>query len=102
MSGGDVISLSVDSLHEQYVDGRLLPSTLLGQIAERIEVVNRPEVWIYLVPYADLLAQSARLDQALRQHGADVFKQMPLFGLPIFNGRDRPRRYGNWIFWLGS
>ncbi len=83
MNAGGITSLAFEAVQKRYLAGELLPSTLVAQLVERIEMLGRPEIWISRVSTANLYAQAARLDDALHSYGANIVDQMPLFGLPF-------------------
>jgi allophanate hydrolase len=75
--------ITLNTLRQQYRDGVLTPSALVESVLARIAGADRPEVWIARVPEADLRAAAVKLDALLAEHGAAVFEQLPLFGVPF-------------------
>ena len=83
MKSINITNLSFNSLWEYYFRDKHLPSRLFGSLAERIDTVGYPEIWISRVSRTDLLSEAEKLDDALRKHGEQVLNHMPLFGLPF-------------------
>lgn len=75
--------LSFDALWRYYFSDKSLPSSLFGHLDKRLDEVDYPEIWINRVSRKTLLMQAEKLDEALRIHGEQVLKHMPLFGLPF-------------------
>lgn len=70
-------------LQRQYLQGSLRLRTFISDLLARIDVADRPEIWISRVDPDRLLEQAQQLEQALLQHGDAVLSHLPLFGLPF-------------------
>ena len=70
-------------LRQRYAQHTLVPSECIEYLLERIEHVDRPEIWISRVDGDRLLEQAHALDRLLREEGEAVLERLPLFGVPF-------------------
>ena len=73
----------VTALLASYVARRCSPLTVVDAVFKRISAVDRPEVWIALLPEDAARAQARALEDALAEEGDAVFERLPLFGVPF-------------------
>jgi allophanate hydrolase len=76
-------ALSIRTLADRYAQGSLTPTRCVEETLQRIEAIDRPEVWIQRVAPDALDARAAQLEALHRAEGAAVFERMPLFGVPF-------------------
>ena len=77
------VPITVCALLERYANGSLTPSRAIADVLERIDAVDRPEVWTLRISASDLLARARELDVLLGTHGRAIIERMPLFGVPF-------------------
>ena len=70
-------SLNFKALHQAYRTGNLRPTQLVNEVFDRIAACRLDNIWIYLLPRDEVLAQAARLE-AQNWSGEDL----PLYGAP--------------------
>lgn len=75
--------LSLPRLRQRYAERSLLPSQCMGEVLERIEQADRPEIWISRVDAATLLDMAREQDRQLLEEGESILRRMPLFGIPF-------------------
>jgi len=75
--------LKVRPLLDAYASGATTPRQIVESLVARIEASGRPEIWITRVSAIDLAARADALEAAYARHGAAVFEQLPLFGVPF-------------------
>ncbi|MFM0294534.1 MULTISPECIES: allophanate hydrolase [Paraburkholderia] len=75
--------MTVKGLLAAYAAGSLTPTETVSSALAQIDAIDRPEVWILRVPAADVQARAAALEALYEAQGGDVFRQMPLFGVPF-------------------
>ena len=73
----------VTALLAAYVARRCSPLAVVDAVFKRISAVDRPEVWIALLPEDAARAQARALEDALAEEGDAVFERLPLFGVPF-------------------
>lgn len=78
-----IIELSFEKIWKYYFNDKCLPSSLFVKVIERLDAVDRPEIWVSRVSQENLTIQLEKLDEALQKHGEQVLNLMPLFGLPF-------------------
>jgi allophanate hydrolase len=76
-------ALRISELHAAFRSGALCPSDRLRAAYARIRSTARAEVWTLLRPQTEVLEEASRLDQRLAREGADVLRDLPLFGVPF-------------------
>jgi allophanate hydrolase len=74
---------SIKALSALYAAGQLTPKQCIEATLQRIDAVDRPEVWIYRVAADALYARAAELAALWADAGAAIFERMPLFGVPF-------------------
>ncbi|MGA7815783.1 amidase family protein [Caballeronia sp.] len=77
------VPITVRALLEQYANGSLTPSRAIADVLERLDAVDRAEVWTLRICAADLLARAREMDVLLGTHGRAIIERMPLFGVPF-------------------
>ncbi|MGF6722206.1 allophanate hydrolase [Paraburkholderia sp. GAS41] len=75
--------VSIRKLAAGYASGALTPTQCVDETLQRIDAVDRPEVWIHRVTAADLYARAAQLEALQTKAGAALFERFPLFGVPF-------------------
>lgn len=73
------ISLDFRSLRAAYTSGTLRPTELIPSLFQRIAAHPDPNVWITLLPQAEVLAQARRLEALSPEQAA----ALPLYGIPF-------------------
>lgn len=76
-------ALSVRMLADRYAHGSLTPTRCVDKTLQRIEAIDRPEIWTQRVNTDTLHARAAQLEALHRAEGLAVFERMPLFGVPF-------------------
>jgi len=74
---------SISQLAARYASGRFTPSQCVEETLQRIDAVDRPEVWIHRVSAEALYARAAQLEALQAEAGAALFERAPLFGVPF-------------------
>nr|WP_281167410.1 allophanate hydrolase [Nevskia ramosa] len=75
--------LSAAVLHAELRSGALSIVALIQRLLAARETLARPEIWISQPSDEALLAEAARLDVLLAEHGVAILDRLPLFGLPF-------------------
>jgi allophanate hydrolase len=75
--------VSISQLAARYASGTLTPTQCVEETLQRIDAVDRPEVWIHRVSAEDLRARAAQLEALQAEAGAALFERAPLFGVPF-------------------
>ncbi|NVL57613.1 allophanate hydrolase, partial [Pseudomonas syringae pv. actinidiae] len=78
-----MIALDINELQSALRSGTTTLATLVHALTTQINADDRPEVWIYRVPAADLLERAAALEDIAEELGESVYEQLPLFGVPF-------------------
>ncbi len=78
-----MIALDINELQSALRSGTTTLATLVHTLTAHIDADDRPEVWIYRVPAADLLERAAALEGIAAELGESVYEQLPLFGVPF-------------------
>jgi allophanate hydrolase len=73
----------VAALLAAYAARRCSPLAVVNAVFKRISAVDRPEVWIALLPEDAACAHARALEDALANEGDAVFERLPLFGVPF-------------------
>jgi allophanate hydrolase len=66
-----------------YAARRCSPLAVVDAVFKRISAVDRPEVWISLLPEDVARAQAHAHEDALAEEGDALFERLPLFGVPF-------------------
>jgi allophanate hydrolase len=74
---------SIRELAEGYAQGNLTPTRCIDDVLQRIEAIDRPEVWTARVATEVLRARAAELEELRRTIGPEIFVKMPLYGVPF-------------------
>lgn len=72
-------SLDLTALGTAYADGTLRPSQLIETLYSRIATYADPNVWISLLPQAEVTAEALRLEAL----SSDEAAGLPLYGIPF-------------------
>ncbi|WP_273453038.1 amidase family protein, partial [Nevskia ramosa] len=70
-------------LHAELRSGALSIVALIQRLLAARETLARPDIWISQPSDEALLAEAARLDVLLAEHGIAILDRLPLFGLPF-------------------
>jgi allophanate hydrolase len=62
--------VSISQLAARYASGTLTPTQCVEETLQRIDAVDRPEVWIHRVSAEDLRARAAQLEALQAEAGA--------------------------------
>src|ERR1700710_1664626 len=73
----------VAALLAAYAARRCSPLAVVNAVFKRISAVDRPEVWIALLPEDAACAHARALEDALANEGDAGFESLPLFGVPF-------------------
>jgi len=73
----------VAALLAAYAARRCSPLAVVNAVFKRISAIDRPEVWIALLPEDAACARARVLEDALAEEGDAVFERLPLFGVPF-------------------
>ena len=74
---------TVAGLLAAYITGQFTPSHVVQRCLERIDAVDRPEVWISRCEPAALFARAQFLEAQQAHYGTAIIEKMPLFGVPF-------------------
>lgn len=75
--------LHIAALTAQYAQRALTPSALIALLLKRIELVDRPEVWISRVEDEVILERARELERLFALEGEAIVQRLPLFGIPF-------------------
>ncbi|WP_084917528.1 allophanate hydrolase [Pseudomonas syringae] len=78
-----MIALDISELQSALRSGTTTLATLVQTLTAHIDADDRPEVWIYRVPAADLFDRAAALERMADALGDAVYERLPLFGVPF-------------------
>ncbi|MFL9870848.1 allophanate hydrolase [Paraburkholderia megapolitana] len=76
-------ALSIEALGDRYAQGTLTPTQCVEAVLQRIESIDRPEIWTQRIAAEALYARAAELEALYRAGGISVLELMPLFGVPF-------------------
>jgi allophanate hydrolase len=76
-------SLSIRGLRQRFERAESTPTECVREVLQRMDAIERPEVWIARVGADALFARAAELERLQREAGGAVFERMPLFGVPF-------------------
>ena len=76
-------SLSIRGLRQRYERAESTPTECIREVLQRIDAIDRPEVWIARVGADALFARAIELERFRHEAGNAVFERMPLFGIPF-------------------
>ena len=69
-TGTNRTACSISKLAARYASGALTPTQYVEETLQRIDAVDRPEVWIHRVSAEDLYARAAQLEALQAEAGA--------------------------------
>ena len=74
---------TVKKLLEAYAGRTLTPTRTIASTLARIDESDRPEVWTFRLPVAEIEARARALEAQWHEEGSAIFERMPLFGVPF-------------------
>lgn len=83
LSSKNRVVSSIQALTARYAASELTPQQCIEETLQRIDTVDRPEVWIYRVPADALRARAAELEALKAEAGTALLERLPLFGVPF-------------------